>query len=357
MRIKKVATSESHLLYMARAAVGLDAPDAVAQLLAESKKVGKVGPTAMSLLKETLVKGVILALAHGGGARIARHPQNGNIVTGRLWDRHKKLQLSFSPITMEVLRWLITTKFADAKDIGAVEVKGSPTVADEIFLYTVCNLLVKNGYGKAICPAAVFGRSILCWLGFSYEIHGAKGAAKPPDAKRVATALGGPLVPVIESMQRDLGYRWQALELSKRDITECSAMIDLGTMQDKLLTTFLDTCEKNARQDLSLFLMEAAMRLLPRPIPGFTWVGGLDQRGTLLARTSARRAAGAFLQSVARLNQWAQDFRLVNFFEENYGVAQAFLIEWERFGDIGWQSCEGVLRDLASLDGGLGVTA
>lgn len=359
----RVAASEHHLLTIARALVG-EGVEAAEPFLRQGRDLTvmrargtdveaiappapgewRMGPTSMRLLKETLANGVVRLLARRGGWRPARFlGPDGKPITGRLWERHPTPALAFSGASFRLLRWLTATPFG-LSQAPALHHEETLTAADEVLHYVSADLLARNGLGFALAPAGAFGRSALCWLGFPEEL----GAA-PPDAERFARLATGEGAIVLEAFQQELAARWVAIERKKRSCVRCDAMVALGRTQEALLASFFDGLDRARRRDLAGFLVEAAAVLVPRPMPAAHWISGLDARSPLQERMEARRAAGAFLRALARLETWNEEHRTTAFFDDGYDAAQMLLQEWERLGADGYRRVQALLHDLESL--------
>lgn len=379
----RVAASEHHLLTIARALVG-EGAEAAEPFLRQGRELApargrgadanaganagvapaewRMGPTSMRLLKGTLAHGVVRLLARRGGWRPARFlGPDGKPSSGRLWERHPTPTFAFSGASFRLLRWLTATPFG-LSQAPPLQTGGELTAADEVLHYVAAEMLARNGLGFALAPATAFARSGLCWLGFPEELRGRNGtgsgaspesgieaAGDPPDPERFARLATGEGAIVLEAFQQELAARWVVLERNKRSCVRCDRMVDLGRTQETLLASFLEGLDRARRRDLAGFLVEAAAVLVPRPMPAAHWVASLDPRASLQERMAARRAAGAFLRALARLEAWNGEHRTTAFFDEGYDAAQMLLQEWERLGADGYRRVQALLHDLESL--------
>jgi hypothetical protein len=345
----RVSASEYHLLTIARGVVGQETPDAVEPLLRQKKTIAaKIGPTSMKVLRDTLAKGMTLELARRGGWRRDKRPAGAAISEGRSWERHPKLELEFSAASFALLRWLAEQPIGHP-DASVLPVEGKITVADEALLYLAADLLVSSGLGGAV-ECAAFRRSSLCWLGFVDPLgkDSKSVAALSPD--RFTRFTAGEGTPILEALLPDLARRWVLMERAKREIVACDRMHANAAAQQALLEAFFASADSAGRRDLADFLLDAAAKLVARPVPADAWVEALDPRATLSERSNARKAAGAFLRAIGRTRTWAEEARVVRFFEDGYDRAQLLLARWERLGDEGWRRVETVLKDLESFD-------
>jgi hypothetical protein len=357
--VAMVAQSEHDLLMIARALVGEVSPAAVSSLLrAPHPLPARIGPTAMGILKQTLARGVVRELARRGGWRGdgAGHAGQG----GRLWERHRPVALHFSPMTMELLRWLASAHLGGSPGGSAAprwKIEDT-TLADELMLYLAADLLEQaDGRGAEL---VVVAGSPLCWLGFAGRLARAKHSAPPMAFDRWVQGDGAV---ILEALQPDLCRRWIAMEQGKRTIIEISEMITLGAAQEAVLEPLLTSVDRAGRRDLCSFVVDAAAALLAqgapetstgdaRPIARIAsgWVKNLAPVGPMRERAAARRASGALLRALGRVQRWDAEHRARRFFDDDYEVAQRLLARWEALGSSGLMRAERVLKELESLD-------
>ncbi|MGC4116937.1 MAG: hypothetical protein QM765_20725 [Myxococcales bacterium] len=348
-----VAASEAELLAIARALVGELEVEAIEPIVRTRRTLApKQGPTSMRLLEHTLAAGSVLQLARRGGWRSKRHLAGIQVVSGRFWELHPDTPLAFSDASIKILRWIHEHPMA-LDDLPAIPSKAPLTPADELVAYLACDLLVKAGCASAISRAGIFGRSALCWLGFPLEVRGTKAASHlPPEARRFAEFLAGPSAPLVEALQDDLRRRWVAVERGKTKVRDCATLAEIGRTQKVLLDAWLDALQQAGRQDLALFLVDAAVQLLPPGVTSRHFVGTVDPRAPLGDRNEARRSAGMFLRALLRIGQWVEQWRTTPFFEDTHASAQMLLGAFEPLGDAGLQRAQTVLHELETLDAG-----
>ena len=102
-----VTLQEAELLRVARAVVGLSSFGEVERLLGAQRAVpNEIGPTAMTLLEETLARGVGLAVMRGGGWRQERKQ--------RVWERAALPPMQFQANSFQLLQWMLKTPLAEA---------------------------------------------------------------------------------------------------------------------------------------------------------------------------------------------------------------------------------------------------
>jgi len=341
--MNSVSPSEHALLTLARAIVGSGQYASVEELLRARRTVPpRLSPSALHVLRDTLAKGVVLALVRRGGWRRQRHLHEGQGVEGRLWQRHTAPTLHFSPVCVRTLQWL-TAQPLGHPDCKPLEAEEPLTPADELFLYLCCHLVADTPCGASAGAQPLFRRSALCRLGFP-ELLG----APPPGFNASAfTPLLTDKGLFLEALQADLAWRWRRIEESKRRIIEPADMVALGLAQEAVLSAFLDALEAARRRDLAGFLLEAGRTLVGRPAT--YWVEFLSPRASLRVRAEAAQAAGAWLRMLARLARWDAEHRTVRFFDDDYDAAQLLLSQWNAFGEAGFRLAAERERALASL--------
>src|SRR5260370_26243608 len=127
----RVAQSEHDLLLVARALVGQVPFEAVELILRQARPLKpRIGPTAARLLRETLALGSVRQLVRRGGWQRTATVAGGPIVRRRLWELHAAPALDFSSLSMELCRWLLTTRLA-SPTIAPLPML-PPTLADEL---------------------------------------------------------------------------------------------------------------------------------------------------------------------------------------------------------------------------------
>ncbi|WP_164016886.1 hypothetical protein [Pyxidicoccus trucidator] len=339
----RVSTTEHELLTLARAIMGLGQYAPVEDLLRDRHLTvpERLSPGAMHALRDTLSKGAVLALARCGGWRKRRHLDGAQERSSRLWERHPPPALHFSPLSFHALRWLLEQPLVK-HGCKSLDVEGTPTVADELFLYLCCRLVAGTPCAKSVGAQALFRRSVLCWLGYP-ELLGTTPPKLTAEAFAPLLANGAWL---LEALQADLAHRWRRVEESKRFLFDPSDLVNLGATQEAVLSSFLDAVDSAGRRDLAGFLLEAGRPLLEQPAS--RWVEGLSLTTSLGVRATAARASGAFFRVLGRLTRWDAEHRAVRFFDDGYEAAQLLLSEWSPFGEAGFRRAADLERELSS---------
>jgi len=343
--MKQVSQEEAALLTVARVLVGEGSALVAEPILRLGRELPeRISPDAIDLLEHTLAVGSVRELVRRGGWCDMRTVSNGQVVSGRLWERHGVPELRFTARTMRLLRWMTLTPLGLPKSAAPPKGDGA-TLADQLVAYLAVDLLEQTG-----CTACLpgFARWPLCWLGFAHQLAPALFDNGPTQAQMVALIRNHGLL--LESLQLDLADRWVGMEESKRSITKPKQTGDLGGAQEAVLNAFLGACEETGRFDLARFVVDAGARLLRRKLSASFFVDGLDVNAPLSERSRARQGAGAFLRGVLRVARWSEGWRGMPFFEEGFATAQMFLKEWEPLGPEELARASAVLTELGRLD-------
>jgi hypothetical protein len=350
--MNRVAASEADQLTVARALVGQETQAAAEGVIRRWRNMptaarykGKIGPTAMQLLRTTLAKGAVLQLARRGGWRRMRFIESGKAVRGRMWERRRPQSIRFSSFSMHLIRWLTEAPIArtDCPILEPVH----ETFGDELLMFLAVDLCRKMDCGDTLAKQAAFRRSGLVWLGFPDVLaHHGVGVPEPRMFERL---LEPDAVALLEALTPDLAERWAQIELKKRSIVGGQEMIRLGGTQAAVLHGFLAAIDKLHRRDLAQWMMIAGRRVLEKSEDPNDWVARLESKGRLADRGRARSAAGAFLRSFEVIVRWAEEARTVRFFDEEYESAQLYLTLYQELSDRTMQRAQKIVRELEAL--------
>jgi hypothetical protein len=351
--VNRVAASEADQLTVARALVGqetLAAAEGVVRrwrnMPAAERYKGKIGPTAMGLMKSTLAKGTVLELARRGGWRSMRFAKDGRVTAGRVWDRHPPIALRFSTFSMKLIRWLTEAPIARTDCPILEDVHETP--ADELLMYLAVDLTRKMDCGETLARQAAFRRSGLVWLAFPDVLaHHGVGV---PEPKMFDALLEPQALVILEALAPDIAKRWTEIELRKRTVVGGQEMIRLGGTQAAVAHGYLGALDRKKRRDLAQPLIEAGIAVLGKVGGGDHLAGRLEQRGRIADRARARSAAASFLRTLAHLGRWAEEARGVRFFDDDYEAAQLYLTLFEPLGDRGLLRANEIIRELEALD-------
>jgi hypothetical protein len=128
----------------------------------------------------------------------------------------------------------------------------------------------------------------------------------------------------------------------------------LGRVQESVLNTFLDDCEKAGRHDLARWLLILLANLLaPDDVRAAHWTGGLTSTGQRLAdRVATYESALVVVRQLQRLRGWDRAARSVGYFDENYAASQLWKSDWEFWqGEQLCRRADVLLRELNLLAG------
>lgn len=348
---RRVAASEFDLLTVARALVGQVSAGAVEPLLRQPRPMAeKLGPTALGLLKQTLGRGAVLELCRRGGWRASSHlDAGGEVIPGRLWQRRQPEGMRFSPVTVRLLRWLVSSPLSVPADCPALK-NGPAATGDQLALYLACDLSARCDCGEPLARSPAFRSSPLCWLGFPELL----GGEDPPSKRELSDKALDELVQdgglLLEALQQDLARRWFCIERAKRHVASTAEMIAIGRSQELVIEKLCQALERHDRKDLIGFLLEAAGKLL-RHRPRYTlWVEGIRTAGSLSERQRAFFASGAMLRALEHPRRWVTQASSTRFFDDDYDASQLLLSLWEQLGSHGLAHAEQLVQRLQALD-------
>lgn len=333
----QVTPQESEVLRVARAVVGLSTFREVERLLGAQRVAPKeLGPTAMTLLEETLARGVALQVLRGGGWRQERKL--------RVWERTALPPLAFQASSFQLLQWMLKTPMAEA-GTTALPGKGGQGWADEALLALALTLVTETHCERAFASQARVRASALCWVLQPAAL--ARAEALGADGPAIELSPSAPLTFMLEAWQPTLARSWARMEAAKGETADPAELSRVGRAQDAVLGALVKAADAAKRRDLLGFLVEAGAQVIHPKLKGDDYVRNLTPTAPLRDRTEARKAAGAFLKALGTLRAWDQEHRAVRFFEgDDYDKAQAMVGAWGVLGDQGFREAERVLSEL-----------
>ena len=359
--MKRVASSEFELLTIARALFEPPRkrrPAMLASLLRQNREMPTgVGPTALALMCDTMAKGIVLALVGRGGWQRVDSLQHGDVVSGRLWERHAPPTLHVSPFAMDLCRWLTAEPL---RSEHCAPLNARPvTTADEFVLYLALDLTQRAGCAGVLREQAAVRASALCWLGFADLLaQGTSLSASFPPADISVYGFvpwtSGAGAVLLEALQLDLARRWVSAERDKRRLGDPGQLVALGRIQDAVLRAYLGAIQGADRQDLSRFIVSAAATLLAERADADAWQPVLDSGGSLSLRSDARRASVTLLRNLGIVRHWVEQAANVRFFDDEYDAAQLLLRIFEELGEAGHRRALSVVHAVESIDGLVG---
>jgi hypothetical protein len=295
----------------------------------ETPRPACLSRTAVTLLKDTLAKGVVQRFATLGWPD-TRHLRAEQVASGRLWQRTPLAArtLSFSPSTLEFLMWLTANDVREART--KLEVDSSAlTFGDRAFMVLAVAILAEEQLGRTLAGLTrevLFQQDDLVRLfrpEAFFDIH-------TPIVVSFDYWVASDRSWVLEALQPLLAVHWLEGEENKRRLTDRIQLIKTGTSQHRVLSSYLDALEAAGRRDLARFLLVAGGKLLLRPHAARDWFANLDQHGLRLAeREEAYRAALAVLGEFARLARWRHEAGLIAYYDEGYAASQLFKDDWD----------------------------
>jgi hypothetical protein len=360
--MNQVAASEFDLLSVIRALFdrpeglgGARQPSLVAGVLKQRRDMSRgLGPTALGLIHDTMAKGLILALVHRGGWRRASSLRGGDVVSGRLWERHGPPLLHLSPFALHLCTWMTAE---DLRSLDCATLVHTPaTMGDELLLYLAMDLAHEARCGDALAMQPATRGSALCWLGFADVLaRHTTGPANVPPADVSVYAFApwstGTGSLILEALQPDLTRRWLMMERDKRRLDSAAEIIAIGRIQEAVLDACFAAMDGAERRDLAAFAIAAVDALLAERPDTEAWLPALAHRGPLRVRSDARRAAAILLRCAHTLERWAESAAAVRFFDDEYDAAQLFLRLWERLGDSRYRRAAAIASELESIEG------
>ena len=355
--MKRVAASEFDLLTVTRALFerpGAWRPALLTGLLRQKRSLPDgMGPTALAVLRSIMGKGIVATILSRGGWRDAESLQRGEVVRGRLWERHQPPLIQVSPFAMYLCRWLTSQPLRsdDCEPLHATPA----TIADELLLYLALDLAQRANCTRSLAVQPAVRASALCWLGFADVLaaHPAGSASFPPaDISVYAFApwTSGTGAVFLEALQLDLAQRWVASEVEKLRLTDPAQVVALGRIQDAVLRAFFGAIQGAERLDLCRFIVSCASALLVERPTVESWQPTLAPGGSLRARSDAHRASVALLRNLRTVRHWVEQATAVRFFDDEYERAQLVLRMWEELGENGYRRALAIATEIESLD-------
>lgn len=327
----------------------------LASLLRQKRELPSgMGPTSLALLRDTLAKGMVLALILRGGWQRMESLDEERVLRGRLWQRHAPPPLHLSPFAMHLLRWLVAQPLRSDKYEPLVYTPVTP--ADEFLLYLALDLTHQARCAPALAEQAAAQSSALCWLGFAdvMALGGRRTAsAVPADISVYAFApwTSGSGTVFLEALQADLARRWMEMERDKRRLGDPARLIALGRVQDAVLRAYFGAAQGAERRDLCRFIITAARVLMDERSGGQAWQPVLAPGGSLRARSQARRSSVALLRNLRTIKHWADEAASARFFDDEYQAAQMFLRLWQELGEARYWNALVIVSEIESIDG------
>lgn len=292
----------------------------------------KLSPRGLRVLEDTLGKGAVLWLTKAGAWR------------DRLWERRPPPPIAFESATVQVLQWLLEQPLGHEGANPLRLVKAS-SLGCELLLLAALASSIETSAERQLATQPAVRASALCRLAFPIPLALAGG----PE-------LAGPLELdaaqqfALEALQPSLAKWWRAGERLKARLLLPADVLRSGLAQARVLDALLQWAEANDQRERCTFLLEALAPMLHERTTAADFVATFDDRTPLRERQAARRAAGAALQGVARLQAWDEAARTVRFIDDGYQAAQARVKAYEAsFGTARFAVARRVRDELEAL--------
>lgn len=338
--MKSVSQFEGQLLRMLQAILQHGPRERVVSLLKQQTgRPACLSRAAVELVADTLSKGTVLLLARTGW-RQDRHLRQGQIRSGRLWQRTlpQELGLTFSRHALDMLLTLMDHAAVMFPREKAAQDNVAPVpdrlpwnppmnelaMGDRLLCYWTLEALRGTELAKTLCRHPYFIQDGLCRLAFPDEFTETEAG---PDFSPWTNGLGSCL---LEALQIPLAEHWLRLERGKEQITSAQRMTGIGVSQERVLHSFAAALTGSERWDLARFLLRVLAMLFGDQPSVWKWTGGLNLGKVRLAeRQSAYRAALALVRFADVLGGWEQRARTVGYFDEGYAACQLWKADWE----------------------------
>jgi hypothetical protein len=295
---------EAQLVTVARGLFGGVRPTELQALLFESYPApAQLSPRALRVLEDTLAKGSVLWLVKNGAWR------------ERLWEQRPAVPLRFDAGAMRVLQWLLETSLVrEAPSPLRLEAPG--TLGCEVLLLAAMHAVVGTPAEAGVAQQSAVRASPLCRLAFPVALA-QTGAPKPSPL-----TLMDEHDFVLEALQPWLAKTWRWTVRTLAHALAPAEVERAGRAQAAVLEQLFGWADSSGRRERCRFLLDALAPLLTDRATTADFVAGFDARLPLKDRHAARRAAGATLFALERLEQWDEQDRLVRFVDDGYEAAQ-----------------------------------
>ncbi len=351
MSSPRVSASEFDLLSIVRAVVGGDG-SSVAWLLHRDRNMQPaLCPQTHDLVQEMLAKGVMLKLCQLGGWRNTRSIRGNEVLRGRLWERHESLALTYTDFSLQLLVAL-TRESLEGTDalVFRSPSKQAPSIGDQLVACLALDAARESSCAEVVARAKPIRSAPLCWL-MHADLLGQMG--KPPAKIDFKSLLDGPGAVVLEALSDELARRWFAMEQGKSEVRNMADMEGIGLGQSRTLECFLPAVQQAGREDLALFVVQAAAKLHKARLSAQDFTSSLQKHKSMRERSAAMVGAAAFLDGLTPLLGWVQSKSSLRFFDDEYEAGQVFLEGWSSLGTLAYeelQSLAGELRSFSALE-------
>jgi hypothetical protein len=299
-------TAEASLITVARGLFGGARPAELHSLLFASWPApARLSKRALRTLEDTLAKGSVTWLVKQGAWR------------DRLWEQRAPPTLRFDADAMRVLSWLLESALNEDTP-SPLRLDAAGTLGCELMLLTALNAVVGTPAELAVASQAAVRASPLCRVVFPVPLAlaGAPAGVAPFTFSEEQDFVLAALQPFLAKSWRQ-AVRYVGRLLLPVDIERS------GRAQAATLELLFAWADGKGRRERTGFVLDALAPLLHERTTTADFVAELDPKLALKDRHAARRAAGATLFAVERLEAWDEQDRLVRFVDDGYEAAQA----------------------------------
>lgn len=328
----RVTEAESNLLTVARAAVGIVPAHEMLHLLPDAVAApDTLGPSARTVLEDTLARGTVWALAREGGWL----PLGGR----RVWERGVAPVLSFTASLVTLFRWVLQSPLKQ-HHVRPLELNVPLTAAEELVATLLVERLRQLGLARALLAQSCVAQWPLVRLAHVVALAEEKDCDAPLHFSVQRTAL------FVEGLRHFLAKRWLEDELALWAEPSAEGVLRKRRAQALVLDAWFSAIDAAGRRDLATFVIDTAVEWMksPVPMPKSPW-----PQATWRVRSEALQASGEWFRAVRRLHRWDEEHRAVRFFDDGYEQAQALISDWQRLGERGFAAVRERLDALETL--------
>ena len=326
-----VSAFEANLLRLVRFILG-DLPAEQASSIVHQRVTAPRGLSrnCVSLVQDTLKKGVIRFLVHSGGWRRDRFLHDGEPRAGWPWDRlpESKRRLAFSEHTLAFLVWLTAERPSDARQMWASP-KSPPSLADHLVLLLACKRLQEfPEQWVALAHGTSVRANPFIWLAMPAQLA-MDAVPNPPD---FAPLFAPPGPAILECLQGWLAACWIEADAAKATLADWQGLEQRAKYEEAALVGFLAVAETANRRDLARFILQGiSQRLRGEALELSQWTGGLAESRSLRLseRLAAKRSALSLLGALEVFDRWEREARSVGYFDDHYAAGQFWKADFE----------------------------
>lgn len=312
-----VREEEYTLVMLARAVLDPGGPQAGPLLRMEPRVNPTLSAGGLIALKSTLAKGLVRALAHGGGARREVWVPGGE--PGRLWEQVPAPGLRVTSLSVELLLWLLREPLAVAQR-PACPLRPATASGDVALVFLAARLLVRSRLPHVL-GERIFRENRLVQLAFADAL--ATVAAIAPESP--AAPLNA--AEVLEHALLVSGFSsWLAAGILAGDAPPAALRdaLAVSALRRQTYTAWIAACRAAARWDLASPLADACIASLARPMPPAL----SDPAASARDRAAAARAGVVLAEVALTLGDHVASLGRLDFFDDGYADARSLRHRW-----------------------------